>query len=1013
MNSTNAQADAQVQRCSVIFARKCAADADRSITGVAVYNAQLLQQLFSILGLKMRHAKALTDSLLRDLSLRMSNASADGFEGSSCHPRPDGSTAICIHRSVLRELILKAMHWNDPSCGMHMKQLVQADELLQGDRGVIIMLCGTAGTGKSTLASLLGQRLGIPMILSTDSIRHMLRGFVSAEEDPVMHASTYESGAAVLKLRPDLAREPVRRLVKIGYKAQSSVVVSHLETLVAMWHASGRSAIVEGVHLHLKAVIRLMQKYPSILPFLVYIRKEEKHAQRMAVRAKYMTSDPAKNKYVRNIRNIRAIQEYLLRTADKVAIPKLANANVDVSVAAIHRTVLNVLRRLSDGEALLDGHGQAAVLLEEYASIQASQKQAQARAKGMRERVQKLLQSSGTIRALSGALPPLADLASSVLDEEVDSSTQHTARLTPPRKRSSGSLSFVPSDGGPVSADGRSLRANGCDGASSRSSAGSECGTAAAGPASAAVPQRLCDTVTTLVAAQARPEGVRDSSSESEEHTRHDDTHDEDSDDHLLVHSSNFSVTEIGSLCDSTELDDDDMLAGLWAVLLPGSGAWRDAAEPKRSARLCQALAAHLSGARTPGHHLPQRSRSVQPLLRASAPMTPHPPLRSTTMSHTIGRRSGENARLRRSSIGSHPVSSPAATPPGCASPISSRSPARQPLPNRSPAPQRVDLRPNTSPIPAATLASAPGNAPTPSTPSMELRSPGMYAQISDDLGTLLSGSPVRHPSALSSLRSVSMQLTPRYPAMSASMRSRSALALAAVAEDPGPRGGRAAAAAQPQLRQLTPRELSMLRRRRIMHGLLSWRHQSSTAQTCRNGSRLTAPLDSHWRRAHLCPGSDASIGSPRSAVSAERVDDAAPPLTSAHSWAGVCTERHADGCESAAGDAAMNTCTPSDGKCEPNGGSEDWGRFGRGLSRAGSCLDDQVSETMEASQHGPLSRLQSCTSQSRLRPQEGERSGVGTVMADEGQAMPVVHALLTRVVHHWGALMGSTRVSE
>lgn len=92
---------------------------------------------------------------------------------------------------------------------------------------------------------------------------------MTEEEDPVLHASTYESDVAVLKMRPDLSAELPRRLVKIGYKAQSGVVLSRLEGLVAMWHAAGRSAVVEGVHLHLKAVVRLMQQYPSIMPFLV------------------------------------------------------------------------------------------------------------------------------------------------------------------------------------------------------------------------------------------------------------------------------------------------------------------------------------------------------------------------------------------------------------------------------------------------------------------------------------------------------------------------------------------------------------------------------------------------------------------------------------------------------------------------------------------------------------------------------------------------------------------------
>lgn len=42
---------------------------------------------------------------------------------------------------------------------------------------------------------------------------------------------------------------------------------------------------------------------------------------------------------------------------------------------------------------------------------------------------------------------------------------------------------------------------------------------------------------------------VRDSSSESDEHSENDDTHDDDSDDPTLVHGSNFSVTEVCRRC--------------------------------------------------------------------------------------------------------------------------------------------------------------------------------------------------------------------------------------------------------------------------------------------------------------------------------------------------------------------------------------------------------------------------------------------------------------------------------
>jgi len=100
--------------------------------------------------------------------------------------------------------------------------------------------------------------------------------------------------------------------------------------------------------------MKLMKKHPSIIPFMVYIANEGKHMQRFAVRAKMMTLDPAKNKYVKYIKNIRTIQDYLCKGADKRLIPKVNNTNVDKSVAAIHATVFSCLRRCEAGEPLLD-----------------------------------------------------------------------------------------------------------------------------------------------------------------------------------------------------------------------------------------------------------------------------------------------------------------------------------------------------------------------------------------------------------------------------------------------------------------------------------------------------------------------------------------------------------------------------------------------------------------------------------------------------------------------------------
>ena len=68
---------------------------------------------------------------------------------------------------------------------------------LESKRNILILLAGTSGTGKSTLSSLLGSRLGISTVISTDTIRPVMRNFVAKEDDPIIFASTYECASFV------------------------------------------------------------------------------------------------------------------------------------------------------------------------------------------------------------------------------------------------------------------------------------------------------------------------------------------------------------------------------------------------------------------------------------------------------------------------------------------------------------------------------------------------------------------------------------------------------------------------------------------------------------------------------------------------------------------------------------------------------------------------------------------------------------------------------------------------
>ncbi|XP_047307547.1 P-loop NTPase domain-containing protein LPA1 homolog 1-like [Impatiens glandulifera] len=282
-------------------------------------------------------------------------------------------TTIVVKRDTFTKIVCDALAEYKYMGPNQRADLLLACRIRERKESMTILLCGTSGCGKSTLSSLLGSRLGVTTVISTDSIRHMMRSFVDEKHNPLLWASTYHAGehldltaVAEAKSRKNQQFELSPKQIAVeGYKAQSEMVIDSLDRLITAWEEQKESVIVEGVHLSLNFVVGLMKKHPSVIPFMVYISNEDKHLERFAVRAKYMTLDPTKNKYAKYIKNIRSIQEYLCKRADKYLVPKINNTNVDKSVAAIHATVFSCLRRHTMGEQLYDPASNTVMVIDE------------------------------------------------------------------------------------------------------------------------------------------------------------------------------------------------------------------------------------------------------------------------------------------------------------------------------------------------------------------------------------------------------------------------------------------------------------------------------------------------------------------------------------------------------------------------------------------------------------------------------------------------------------------------
>ncbi|CAN6461488.1 unnamed protein product [Victoria cruziana] len=442
------------------------------------YTRSLLQSTLQFMGCKARHAfkisrrvfEVLRNEYLGDAMMPVK----DEGTNHGCREKEGGNdlvsadaggndsipfeaykrrTTITIDRKTFLDVVCDALSQYKYVGPNQRADLVLSCRIRERKESVTVLLCGTSGCGKSTLSALLGSRLGITTVISTDSIRHMMRSFVDEKQNPLLWASTYHAGefldpVAVAKAkakrkakklagknpavkvgqewsshgnsepRPDSASTleaiGTKQMAIEGFKAQSEMVIDSLDRLITAWEERNESVVVEGVHLSLNFVMGLMKKHPSIIPFMIYITSEDKHMERFAVRAKYMTLDPAKNKYVKYIRNIRTIQEYLCNRADKHLVPKINNTNVDRSVAAIHATVFSCLRRRESGEQLYDPTtNTVAVIDEEYRNQCAANSLS---SKGMFQ----LIQRKGSSRHLMALLNMDGSIAKAWPVEPVD-----------------------------------------------------------------------------------------------------------------------------------------------------------------------------------------------------------------------------------------------------------------------------------------------------------------------------------------------------------------------------------------------------------------------------------------------------------------------------------------------------------------------------------------------------------------------------------------------------------------
>lgn len=213
---------------------------------------------------------------------------------------------------------------------------IRLRQLTRLDRPLIVLIGGTTGVGKSTIATEIAHRLGITRISSTDSIREVMRGIFTRDLMPAIHESAFNAWQGLRVPVPEGANPVI-----VGFREQTAVVTTGVKALIDRAVLEGDSLVIEGIHLVPGYLGPSSFADARVAQLVIGVDDEESHLSHFYIREVQTEGSRPFDRYRANFASIRLLGTYIQGLARDHGIPVIMSHQLDKTVAQVLEHVVS------------------------------------------------------------------------------------------------------------------------------------------------------------------------------------------------------------------------------------------------------------------------------------------------------------------------------------------------------------------------------------------------------------------------------------------------------------------------------------------------------------------------------------------------------------------------------------------------------------------------------------------------------------------------------------------------